>query len=37
MKKYIAPEMETLTFATEEAIAGILASNLFNDAEFGGW
>ena len=27
MKKYIAPEMETLIFAAEEAIAGILASN----------
>lgn len=37
MKKYIAPEMQTLTFAAEEAIAGLLGSNLFNDAEFGGW
>ena len=37
MKKYFAPEMETLTFAAEEAIATILGSNLFNDAEFGGW
>ena len=37
MKKYIAPELETLTFATEEAIAGLLGSNLFNDGEFGGW
>lgn len=36
MKKYMAPEMEALTFGAEEAIAG-LASNLFNDAEFGGW
>ena len=38
MKKYIAPEMQTLTFAAEEAIAGnLLGSNLFNDAEFKGW
>ena len=37
MKKYMAPEMETLTFAAEEAIAGLLGSNLFNDGEFGGW
>ena len=37
MKKYVAPEMEALTFASEEAIAGLLGSNLFNDAEFGGW
>ena len=37
MKKYMAPEMEALTFAAEEAIAGILMSNMFNDAEFGGW
>lgn len=35
MKKYLAPEVETLTYAAEEAIA--LGSNLFNDAEFGGW
>ena len=37
MKKYLAPEMEALTFGTEEAIAGALPSNIFNDAEFGGW
>ena len=37
MKKYMAPEMEALTFGAEEAIAGILPSNIFNDAEFGGW
>ena len=37
MKKYIAPEMETLTFGVEEAIAGTLMSNMFNDAEFGAW
>ena len=37
MKKYFAPEMETLTFAAEEQIAGLLGSNLFNDKEFGGW
>ena len=35
MKKYLAPEVETLTFAAEEAIA--LGSNQYNDAEFGGW
>ena len=37
MKKYIAPEMQTLAFAAEEAVAALLGSNLFNDAEFGGW
>lgn len=37
MKKYMAPEMESLTFAAEEAIAGLLGSNMYNDAEFGAW
>ena len=38
MKKYIAPELMALSFAAEEAIAnGLLGSNLFNNAEFGGW
>ena len=37
MKKYMAPEMEALTFGAEDAIAGILPSNVFNDGEFGGW
>ena len=37
MKKYMAPEMEALTFAAEDGIAGILPSNIFNDGEFGGW
>ena len=37
MKKYMAPEVETLTFAAEEAIAGLSGSNLFNDGEFGSW
>lgn len=39
MKKYMAPEMEALTFGAEEGIAGadFLPSNIFNDAEFGGW
>ena len=38
MKKYMAPEMETLNFAAEEAVAGLeLGSNLFNNGEFGGW
>ena len=35
MKKYMAPEVETLTFAAAEAIA--LGSNQYNDGEFGGW
>ena len=38
MKKYMAPEMETLNFGVEEAIAGFdfsgLTSNMFNDDEF---
>ena len=34
MKKYLAPEMETLIFAAEEAVA---SSDIHNDAEFGGW
>ena len=37
MKKYMTPEMETMTFAAEDGIAGILPSNIFNDGEFGGW
>ena len=37
MKKYMAPEMEALTFGAEEGIAGVLSSSIFNDAEFGGW
>ena len=37
MKKYMAPELEALTFGAEEGIAGVLPSNIFNDAEFGGW
>lgn len=37
MKKYMTPEMETLTFGAEEVIAAGLPSNIFNDAEFGGW
>ena len=38
MKKYIAPEVQTLTFAAEEAIAALRdGSSLFNDAEFGQW
>lgn len=37
MKKYMAPEMECLTFAAEEAIAALNASNIFNDSEFGAW
>lgn len=34
MKKYFAPEMETLTFGAEEAIAGVLPSGVFNDVEW---
>ena len=37
MKKYMAPALETLTFGADEAVAAILPSNIFNDAEFGGW
>ena len=38
MKKYVAPEMQVISFAAEEAIAGLLdGSNLFNDAEVGKW
>lgn len=38
MKKYMAPEMEALTFGADEAIAGdLLPSYIFNDGEFGGW
>lgn len=37
MKTYFAPEMETLTFAAEEAVAGSTSSDIHNDAEFGGW
>lgn len=41
MKKYLAPEVTTLSFAAEEAIAGIFDnvgdSNLFNNGEFGNW
>lgn len=37
MKKYMAPEMEALTFGANEAIAIDLPSSLFNDGEFGGW
>lgn len=37
MKKYMAPALEMLTFAAEEAVAGLLPSNIFNDDEFGSW
>ena len=37
MKKYMAPELEALSFGAEEGIAGQLPSNIFNDGEFGGW
>ena len=37
MKKYMAPEMETLTFGATEGIAGMLPSDIFNDGEFGNW
>ena len=37
MKKYMTPEMETLTFAAEDGIAGLLPSNVTNDSEFGKW
>lgn len=36
MKKYMAPEMEALTFSADEAIANwnLLGSSIFNDGEF---
>ena len=41
MKKYMAPEMEALTFGADEAIAISLpadfSSSIFNNGEFGGW
>lgn len=38
MKKYMAPTLEMLTFAAEEAVAGLFDnSNIFNDDEFGSW
>lgn len=45
MKKYNAPEMKTLAFLPEENMAAAASkaggegsgSNLYNDAEFGGW
>lgn len=37
MKKYMAPEMETLAFASEEGVAGFLPSDVFNNGEFGAW
>lgn len=38
MKKYMAPELEALTFGADEAIAwSSLGSNIFNDGEFGNW
>ena len=40
MKKYMAPEMETLTFAAEDGIAGLLPSNndnYFIETEFPSW
>ena len=36
MKKYVAPELEALTFVAEETISNG-GSNTYNDAEFGGW
>lgn len=38
MKKYVAPELQALSFAAEEAIAvDLFGSSIFNDAEFGNW
>ena len=41
MKKYMAPEMEALSFGADEAIANILpddfSSSIFNNGEFGSW
>ena len=38
--KYVAPELKVLAFTAEEGIAAVSnnnGSNLYNDAEFGGW
>lgn len=35
MKKYMAPEMETLSFGADEVIAGIIPSAAYNNAEYG--
>ena len=37
MKKYMAPEMETLFFAAEDAIAASPNSRQVIDVEFGEW
>ena len=40
MKKYMAPELEALTFGADEAIANDwtnLGSGIFNNGEFGNW
>lgn len=44
MKNYTTPEMKIVAFVAEETIAESSAkattnegSNIFNDAEFGGW
>ena len=35
MKKYMAPEMESLSFGADESIAGFIPSGAINNAEFG--
>jgi hypothetical protein len=35
MKKYMAPEMEALSFSIDESIAGPVDSNIFNDVDYG--
>jgi len=46
MKKYMTPDMKVMAFMAEEEISasgsktaksGTSGSNIFNDAEFGGW
>ena len=37
MKKYTAPQMETLSFIVNENVSGAILSSMFNDGEFGSW
>lgn len=46
MKQYTTPDLKVMSFVAEEEIsaaaskqakAGMNGSNIFNDAEFGGW
>lgn len=35
MKKYMAPELESLSFGAEESIAGVFPSGAVNNFDFG--